>query len=141
MISIKSSAGMSGTIAILAEGQLKDILKLRMAQLSVWEGYDLGQISQFLIMIAGDSDADAANDVRFSLLENMVDGIRFPDEGFEPSFEFIDYHADVQGLGWWELIYIFGSDFGITVLLQDHKDSDPELLAMCRKYSEIRHKV
>ena len=38
--------------------------------------------------------------------------------------------------GWYEAVFIVSDDgFGHVVLVPDHKDSDPELLDICRKHA------
>ncbi|MEH6792319.1 hypothetical protein [Parasphingorhabdus sp.] len=129
MITLRTAAAVKSTIALLADNPLRALLSQRIDQLTnAWEGIDLSDLTHFLIMQAGDTAADAEHELGWSLLVNPVDGARFGQPDFTPSWEWIEDHG-----GWFEAVYIISNDgFGISLFVQDHPDADPELLALCR---------
>jgi hypothetical protein len=129
MITLRTAAAAQSTLALLADNQLRALLSERFDQLTnAWEGIDLGDLTHFLIIQAGDTAADAERELGWSLLQNMVDGARFGQPDFTPSWEWIEDHG-----GWYEAVFILSDDgFGISLFVQDHPEADAELLAMCR---------
>lgn len=133
MISSRTMAAIRSTLNLLADNQLRALLTERIEQLTnAWEGIDLSDLTHFLIIQAGDTAADAENDLGWSLLVNMVDGARYGQPAFTPSWEWIEDHG-----GWFEFVYILSDDgFGVTVFVQDDPDTDADLSAMCREFAE-----
>jgi hypothetical protein len=129
MITLRTAAAVKSTIALLADNKLRSLLTERAEQLTTaWEGIDLSDLTHFLIIHAGDTAADAERELGWSLLVNPVDGARFGDPAFTPSWEWIENHG-----GWFEAVFIISDDgFGISLFVQDHPDTDTELLALCR---------
>ena len=133
MITLRTAAAVKSTIALMADNRLRALLTERVEQLTnAWEGIDLSDLTHCLIIQAGDTAADAEIDLGWSLLENMVDGARYGQPAFSPSCEWIEDHGS-----WFEAVFIISDDgFGICLLVQDHPDTDCELLSMCREYAE-----
>ncbi|MEH6790821.1 hypothetical protein [Parasphingorhabdus sp.] len=129
MISLRTAAAVKSTIELLADNQLRSLLTERFDQLTnTWEGIDLSDLTHFLIIQPGDTTADAEHERGWSLLVNPVDGARFGDPAFTPSWEWIEDHG-----GWFEAVFIMSDDgFGITLFVQDHPETDAELLDLCR---------
>jgi hypothetical protein len=129
MITLRTAAAAQSTIELLADNQLRSLLTERFDQLTnAWEGIDLSDLTHFLILQPGDTAEDAERELGWSLLVNPVDGARFGDPAFTPSWEWIKDHG-----GWFEAVYILSDDgFGISLFVQDHPATDPELLALCR---------
>ncbi|OAO00385.1 hypothetical protein A8B75_18775 [Sphingomonadales bacterium EhC05] len=133
MISLRSTAAIKSTIELLADNQLRALLTERFEQLTnAWESIDLSDLTHFLIIQAGDTAADAENELGWSLLVNMFDGTSYGHPDFTPSWEWIEDHG-----GWFEAVFILSDDgFGISLFVQDHPETDAELLAMCREFAE-----
>ncbi|MEH6790475.1 hypothetical protein [Parasphingorhabdus sp.] len=129
MITLRTATAVKSTISLLADNQLRALLSERFDQLtSAWEGIDLSDLTHFLIIQPGDTTADAEHELGWSLLVNPVDGARFGDPAFTPSWEWIEDHG-----GWFEAVFIMSDDgFGITLFVQDHPETDAELLDLCR---------
>jgi hypothetical protein len=129
MITLRTATAVKSTIALLADNRLRSLLTERFEQLTAaWEGIDLSDLTHFLIIQPGDTAADAERELGWSLLVNPVDGARFGQPDFTPSWEWIEDHG-----GWFEAVFILSDDgFGISLFVQDHPATDPELLAMCR---------
>jgi hypothetical protein len=129
MITLRTTTAVKSTLDLLADNKLRSLLTERLEQLTnAWEDIDLSDLTHFLIIQPGDTAADAERELGWSLLVNMVDGARFGQPAFTPSWEWIEDHG-----GWFEAVYIMSDDgFGISLFVQDHPDADPELLALCR---------
>ncbi|MHA6723806.1 hypothetical protein [Sphingomonas sp. RS2018] len=84
--------------------------------------------TEYLVVEAGDTEADIVRHVGFSPLIEPIDGARFGEPGFHP---FWDYLQDRNG--WFEMIVTFGSTFAYVLLIQDAETRLPELLTMCRR--------
>jgi len=133
MITLRTASAVNNTIELLADNQLRSLLTERVHQLiTAWEGIDLRDLTHFLIIQPGDTAADAEHELGWSLLVNPVDGARFGDPAFTPSWEWIENHG-----GWFEAVYVIAdSGFGITLFVQDRPDTDAELLALCREHAD-----
>jgi hypothetical protein len=129
MITLRTATAVKSTLDLLADHQLRSLLTERLEQLTnAWEDIDLSDLTHFLIIQPGDTAADAERELGWSLLVNPVDGARFGQPAFTPSWEWIENHG-----GWFEAVYILSDDgFGISLFVQDHPATDAELLAMCR---------
>jgi hypothetical protein len=134
MISLRTTAAVKSFLDLLADNQLRALLAKRVEQLtSAWEGIDLSDLTHFLIIQPGDTVADAENELGWSLLQNMVDGTRYDHPDFTPSWEWIENHG-----GWYEAVFILSDDgYGISLFVQDHPETDAELLAMCREFAKL----
>ena len=130
MLSFKDIASVAGASKPPRDIALQDLLNYRVEQL-VEDGGDISELAHFLIVQAGDDDQSVSAELGFSILENLVDGARYGDPDFEPSWEWIMRHE-----GWFELVYVLSDDgFGWVVLVQDDEATDADLLAVCREYA------
>jgi hypothetical protein len=111
---------------------LQGLLAERVEQLTEDGGDDdVGEFAHFLVVRPGDTPSDVETELGFSILTNLVDGLRFGDPDFEPSWEWIMRHE-----GWFELVYVLSDDgFGWVVFVQDDEATDADLLAVCREYA------
>jgi hypothetical protein len=129
MITLRTATAVKSTLDLLADNQLRSLLTERAEQLTTaWEGIDLSDLTHFLIIQPGDTAEDAEHELGWSLLVNPVDGARFGQPDFTPSWEWIEDHG-----GWFEAVFIISDDgFGVSLFIQDHPETDPALLALCR---------
>lgn len=129
MITLRTATAVKSTLDLLADNQLRALLAERFEQLTTaWEGIDLSDLTHFLIIQPGDTASDAEHELGRSLLVNPVDGARFGQPAFTPSWEWIEDHG-----GWFEAVYILSDDgFGISLFVQDHPETDANILALCR---------
>lgn len=133
MITLRTATAVKSTLNLLADTQLRALLTERFEQLTnAWEGIDLSDLTHFLIIQAGDTAADAEHELGWSLLVNPVDGARFGDPDFTPSWEWIEDHG-----GWYEAVFILSDDgFGMNLFVPDDPNTDADLLAVCREFAD-----
>jgi len=121
MIIIQTWAALEHALLSPLDPRLRSILALRRDQLAGW-----GDIAHFIIVQPGDKPEQ----IEPPPLINLVDGCRYGDPAFEPSWEHIQDHG-----GWFELTYILSDDgFGHIIFIPDAEGIDPELLSLCRTY-------
>jgi len=131
MIALRSTECILVACQPPSETSLCKIINQRLTQLTEDGGGDVADIAHFLIVQAGDDDRSVKGELGFSILENLVDGARFGNPDFEPSWEWIMRHE-----GWFELVYVLTDDgFGWVVFVQDDEATDADLLAVCREYA------
>lgn len=93
---------------------------------------DLIDIATFVSIEAGDKLADAEAAAGIPLTGNMIDGARWGELDFEPSFEWALDHGGV-----FELPYILSDNGSVVVLIVPDDDRiDAALLSMARHYAE-----
>ena len=98
------------------------VVKLRLVQLG--EDSDL---ATFIVVEPGDRPEDIQPDPTV----NFVDGIRYGESDFVPSWEWIEYHPNL-----WELCFVLSDDgAGDIILIPDQEGIDPRLLALCREHA------
>lgn len=126
MLHFYDRATMAQALTFDLQPRLRELLAERIAGLNTEYG-DLTDHTEFLIVQPGDTEADIVRHVGFSPLMNPVDGHRWPDRRFEPSW---DYLAD-RG-GWFELIQTFGSTFAYVLLIADVDGTWTDLRSLCK---------
>lgn len=130
MLIIKGEADLARALASPIDVELKRLLALRRGQLLHDSDYELDELATFIVAQPGDPIDALEAALGFSVTVNLVDGARFGDPDYEPSFEWVEQHG-----GWWELAYVLSDDgFGHVLLIPDREGVDPTLLALCRAY-------
>ena len=130
MLMIKGEADLARALASSIDDELKSLLALRRDQLLHDTDYKLEELAHFVVVQPGDPLDAVETALGFPVTVNLVDGARFGDPDYEPSFEWVEQHG-----GWWELAYVLSDDgFGHVLLIPDHEGVDPTLLALCREY-------
>ncbi len=131
MLSIRSTAAMTHALTLPLDPILRAVLLRRRSQLTDHYDHDLGDLANFLIVQEGDAATEVEAELGFSILTNFVDGRRFDDPDFTPSWEWLEDHG-----GWFELVFVLTDDgFGWVLFVEDRPGTDPELLALCHAHS------
>ena len=95
------------------------------------ETFDTESIGYFLVIEAGDTIETINEQVGFNVMKNRFTGIRFDDTGFTPSFEFIQEFASC-----YDMVFVLSDDgFGVELFVPKGEGIDPDLIAMCQRYS------
>jgi hypothetical protein len=133
MLIIKGEADLARALASSVDAELKRLLTLRRDQLLHDTDYDLEELANFIVAQPGDLINAIEAALGFPVAVNLVDGARFGDPEFEPSFEWIEQCGE-----WFELAFILSDDgFGHVLLVPDIEGVDPVLLALCRTYCHL----
>jgi hypothetical protein len=137
MLSIRSAADLAEALDLPLDANLHCLLRRRADQLREYDGYELGDLAHLLVVEAGDDLAIIEDELGFSPLTNAADGTHYGEAEFTPSWEAIEQHGS-----WYELVFVLSDDgFGAVVLVPEADDVDPELLALCREYSDQQRSV
>ena len=95
--------------------QLASFINRRLQELSEYDGYELDQLVNIIVVECCDS-LDAVN-------------VALGFEVQERQAEVIEAH-----IGWYELTYVLSDDgFGLVVYVPDSPDIAPQLLRLCRE--------
>ena len=131
MITIYDSADMQRVLSGPIDPDLKAILLGRLELLADFSDWDLADLAHFLVCQPGDGIDAIENELGISPFINLVDGARYPDAAFVPSFEFC-----IARKGYFDLTFC-RSDAGLAncLLVPDRDDIDPTLLEFCRLYA------
>ena len=130
MLSIRDSAAMQRALSGPLDPDLKTILLNRLDLLSECSDFDLSELAHFIVVEPGDSITVIEDGLGFDPFVNFVDGARYPDPAFTPSWEWLT----ARGL-WLDSVWALSdSGFGIVLLVPDMDDVDPELLALFKSY-------
>ena len=132
MINIYDSEGMTELLAGSIDQALKDILRNRLNLLEEYLAtYDFGDLMTVHIVELGDSLEVVEQGLAMPVLENLVDGLRYPDPEFEPSWEFC-----IVREGYFEITYALSdSGQGLVLVVPDQDGVVPELRAMLKAYA------
>ena len=131
MITIYDSADMQRVLSGPIDPDLKAILLGRLELLADFSEWNLSDLAHFLIVGPGDSIDSIVSELGISPFTNLVDGARYPDAAFVPSFEFC-----IARKGYFDLTFC-RSDAGLAncLLVPDRDDIEPTLLELCRIYA------
>ena len=131
MITIYNSSEMQLILSGPIDPDLKAILLGRLELLADFSDWDLSDLAHFLIVGPGDSIDSIVSEFAISPFINLVDGARYPDAVFVPSFEFC-----IARKGYFDLTFC-RSDAGLAncLLVPDRDDIEPTLLELCRLYA------
>ena len=115
--------------ALDTQAELTRLITGYVERLSDYEGHELGQLVQFIVMASRDTVIELEAALGFSIRVNRFDGCRYGEPDFLPSWEVIEEHKF-----WYELVYVLSDDgFGIVILVPT--DADPELTEMLQHYT------
>ena len=114
---------------LATQAELTRLITGYIERLSDYEGCELGQMVQFIVMDSGDTVIELEAALGFSVRINRFTGCRYGDTEYLPSWEVIEAHSY-----WYEVVYVLGDDgFGIVIFVP--KDADPELIEMLQQYA------
>jgi hypothetical protein len=125
MLSISDRAALAHVLTLPIDPNLKALLCKREEQLA--EHGDLSEQARFVIVQPGDTVDAVEAELGFSPFQNAVDGSRFGDAEFEPSWEWI-----VDNGSYFELVFVF-SDSGFGEVLFVDKAAEP-FADLCRAF-------
>jgi hypothetical protein len=129
MLSYKEAAAIAAAPAIApVDAHLKRLLAERVHD---WAATDLLDLTHLIIVQGGDTEQDLLAAAGYSPLANPLDGRRFGDPEFTPSFDWLQVHD-----GWTEIIETVSNDGFAFVLFVEHNErTNPELELLCRRYA------
>jgi hypothetical protein len=133
MLTIYDSADMARTLSGPIDPYLRTILLGRLEMLyPEFSDWDLADLAHFIVVEPGDSIDAVESHLGISPFVNLIDNVRFPDPGFEPSWEFC-----IARNGWFDLTFaLCDSGLGLVLLVPDRDGVDPGLLELCRTYAK-----
>ena len=128
MISLPDRAAVERALAGSLPERLRDLLAAHHLA-AIASG--VADMSHYLVVQAGDTEADIVREVGFSPLVNPIDGLRFGTGAFHPWW---DWLSDRDG--WFEMIVTVGnSGFANILLIGDVEGLPVELRALCRRHA------
>lgn len=129
---INSPETLTLALASSLDPTLERLLRLRVEQLTGYEGYNLDDLAVFIVVESHDTLAAIEAELRIPLTVNMVDGSRWPDPDFCPNWEWCER---IDGI--YEITFILDdSGYGHVIFVPDRADIDATLLSLCRAYAE-----
>ena len=128
MLSISDRAALAHVLTLSIDLNLKALLRKREEQLS--EAGDLSEMARFVIVQAGDTIDAVEAELGFSPFQNAVDGTRFGDPEFIPSWEWLLDHGFC-----FESVFVF-SDSGFGEVLFIDKANGP-FVALCEAFNDF----
>jgi hypothetical protein len=130
MLTAYDRASLAHLMSLDLDPQLRQLLERRLAALITPYG-DLADQTEWLILQAGEGANDIEREVAFSPLIEPTDGPRYGTAGFRPFWTHL-----AREDGHFVMTQTFGSAFAYILIIPDRDDIDPDLLALCREYTE-----
>lgn len=129
---IRNSAAMAATLDNMTDTDpVKRLLQQRTIELAAYE-QDIGDLACFAIIEPGDTLPAIEAELNLPIATNLIDGSRYGDPDFTPCWEWIMDHG-----GCWEMPFIMTDDgYGHVLIVPNSEGIDPELLSLCRYYTE-----
>jgi hypothetical protein len=132
MIVLRDTASMRNALEHTLPAPLAELIAARLATFGEYVEVDLSEVAHFLIIEPGDTLAMVIAELGFSPLTNLVDGSRYGDPAFTPSFEWLQDHGGV-----FELVYILSDDgFGKIIFVPDDPGIDFDLHMLCLEFAD-----
>jgi hypothetical protein len=116
--------------ALIRNPDIRQLVQQRIADLG-GDSFDTKELGYFLVIEPVDTLDVIAGQLGFSIIANRFTGIRWDQEGFTPSFEFIEEIGNCYDM----VFVISDSGYGIEVLIEKATGVDTNLLAMCARYA------
>jgi hypothetical protein len=126
MMHLYDRATMAHALSLDLDPKLRALLASRIEAL----GEELIEWTEFLVVEAGDTEADVVRHVGFSPLVEPFDGLRFGNPEFQPHWDWLVDHG-----GWFELCRTYGSAFAYMLFIRDTDDSPAGLRALCKMFA------
>lgn len=127
MLLLQTTAAIQHAAETHPDLTLRSLLSLRIAGMQSY-GCDLAELVTFLVIEPGDTLPNIEAALGFSPLVNFVDGVRYPDPEFIPSWEWVEAHA-----GWFEAVFVLtDAGFGWVLWIADQPGVPVDLLHLCR---------
>lgn len=131
---IDSPEAMARALSSPLDPLLDRLLRLRVEQLTGYEGYALDDLAVFIIVEPGDTLAAVEAELRISLTVNLVDGACWPDPDFCPNWEWCEDHGAL-----FELTFILDdSGYGHVLFVPKSEGIDTVMLSICAAFTDIR---
>lgn len=130
MLSLFDRVSMERALSLPLDPKLRRLLSDRVAHTITGE-FDLSELTQFVIVESGITEAEIMDEIGMSPLINPLDGSRFGSGDFHPWWEGLEDHD-----GWFEMIVTVGnSGFAYLLMIEDNAFTESDLLALCRHYA------
>lgn len=126
MPSLFDTPSLDRALSLPLDPTLRRLLRQRVDHVNALN-FDIAENSFYMIVEAGGTDADIADELGWSPLVN--DDRRFGEDGFNPSHEHI---ADVGS--WVEIMSTINNSTVVSILIQVSDNADPDLMAFCHTY-------
>ncbi len=116
--------------AMVRNPEIRQLVQQRINDLG-GEKFSSTDLGFFLLIEPGDSLEAIQAQLGFSIVANRFTGIRWDQEGFTPSFEFVEQIGNC-----YDLVFVISDDgYGIEVFVPNTEGIDPDLLRMCQRYA------
>ncbi len=107
---------------------IKGLIRKRIDSLN---DLDAGELCNILVVDGSDTLESLSEQLTFNILCNRLTGIRFDQEGFTPSFEFIEEFPSC-----FEMVFVLSDDgFGVELFVPKEEGINSELIEMCRIFT------
>ena len=117
----------NSSIDQISNNAIKVLIRKRIDSLNELDAADLCNI---LVVEGSDTLESLSALLTFNILCNRFTGIRFDQEGFTPSFEFIEEFPSC-----FDMVFVLSDDgFGVELLIPKEEGINSELIEMCRTF-------
>ena len=91
------------------------------------DAFNTEALGTFLVIEPGDQIQNINREVGFNILHNRLNGLRFDQSGFTPSFEFVEEYPCC-----YDMVFVLSDDgIGVELFVSKDNDIDADLIAMC----------
>ncbi len=131
MLSLYDTVSMDFALSCPLDPFLKQLLLKRLDMLSEYSDFDLSELAHFVIVEPGDTMTTIEVELGFSPLVNFVDGAKYGDADFTPSWEWMIAHGP-----WFESVFARSdSGVGICLMVPNRPDVEPKLLELFQTFA------
>jgi hypothetical protein len=110
--------------------QLRDLIRLRIAQLSDGELYDPDRHGELYFADGTDTAESLEEATGVFIVTNPFDGLRFGHPDFAPTFEFAEEHGTC-----FEVAFQMSDESAVAIFVPKRPSIDAELTAFCAAFA------
>jgi hypothetical protein len=118
------------SVQTIADLDIRQLVQQRIDDLGS-DNFSSSDLGYLLLIEPGDTLEAIQAQIGFDILSNLRTGLRYDQEGFTPSFEFIE---DL-GFCYDMVIVLSDSGYGVELFITKSDGIPPELLEMCARHA------
>lgn len=113
----------------IEDASIAELVRRRQAEASE-AGCETEEAPAFYLVEPGDAVDAVESGAGVWITRHPFDQRRYGEPGFAPTFELLLEHP-----GCFEMLFVGGGDFGVTLVVPKHPGIDPALAAFCQSFA------
>lgn len=117
----------------VSDPEIRALIAQRIDEISM-DGYRLDELGMFVLVEPGDSITDLEKISGVTITASGLTAAAYGEPGFTPCYEYLEGHKDLC----FEMVFIRGDGFGISIIVPVADGIDAELTRFCAHYAVLQ---